>query len=282
MAHFRAIPVFSMTIGMLVDDFGKAVSICWPWMAIILATTGIILVMQPELAPVFSGSGAAYDQLPGTAWIALGLFYTVWFVAFCSMAVNWHRFLLRDDVPEGWEHLRLDGKVWRYAGNTLLLSLVTGLLYAVFLIMIAGFVTAAVGAVAAGTTEGGGLAVALIILCTFAFSLFAITFMFRLSIKLPAIAVGDDYGLGDAWRDSRGNNIRLFGFMLLLMIPVLFMGLGQLFVHLALEFFMGAESLLKTVVTVLVWVAVTWVNMMFTFTGMALLYAVFANGAEID
>lgn len=284
MARFRAIPVFSLVVGTLVDDFGKAVSICWPWMAVILAKMGIILVTHPELAPIITGGGEADAPLPGTAWLALAVYYAVWFVALCSMAVNWHRFLLRDDNPVGWEHLRLDGKVWRYAGNTLAISLIAGLILLVFfgVTLIAGVVVRSLHEVVPGNVWGWSLAFALLVVVSFVIVLLAIIFTFRLSIKLPAIAVGDDYSLGDAWRDSRGNNFRLFGFMLLLALPALFLGLGYWFVYFALGYLAGADSLLNVVITSLVSVGVSWINMMFTLTGVALLYAVFANGAEID
>ena len=184
-------------------------------------TMCIVLVTQPELASLFTAAGAADVQLSGSAWFALGVYYAVWFVAICSMAVNWHRFLLRDDIPEGWENLRLDGKVWRYAGNSLLISLIAGLIFLAFfiVIVIAGLVMRALHGAAPGDPQAWSLAFVLLMLVSFAVSLLPLIFMFRLSIKLPAIAVGDDYGLGDAWRDSRGNNIRLFGFMLLSRCP---------------------------------------------------------------
>ena len=284
MVQFRAIPVFSLVVGTLVGDFGKAVAICWPWLAIVMATIGTILVMQPELAPVFTRAGAADAQMSSTAWLALGVNYALWFVAGSSMAVNWHRFLLRNDSPDGWEHLRLDGKVWRYAGSTLLISFIAVLVLVVFFIVIISVAILMRGgqSVVPNNPLALGLAFLLLIPVSLAVGPLLIIVMLRLSIKLPAIAVGDDYGLVDAWRDSRGYNIGLFGFALLLVLPTLFLAIGHLLVDYTLGLLMGAESLLKTVVTALAWVAMTWVNMMFAITGLAMLYAVFANGAEID
>ena len=45
------------------------------------------------------------------------------FVAFSSIAVSWHRFILRDEVAVPW---RLDAPVLRYAGNSLLIVLMVG------------------------------------------------------------------------------------------------------------------------------------------------------------
>ena len=35
-------------------------------------------------------------------------------IIFSSIAVNWHRFILRNEVAEGSQRLRLDGLVWHY------------------------------------------------------------------------------------------------------------------------------------------------------------------------
>jgi len=40
--------------------------------------------------------------------------------------VNWHRYILLDEVPHGMERLRLDATVWRYVGNILLIALILG------------------------------------------------------------------------------------------------------------------------------------------------------------
>ena len=56
-------------------------------------------------------------------------------IAVCSMAVNWHRFILRDEVGHG---LRLDGHVMKYAGNTIVIMLgvvLPSLLIAAFMLV---------------------------------------------------------------------------------------------------------------------------------------------------
>lgn len=115
MAQFRARRVFSLLIGTVVDEFGMAVSIYWPWLAVVLALMVILMILDPALAPFFMGNWSPGSGAPVPDTAALLLFYAVWFLANCSMAVNWHRYVLRKDVPEGWEYLRLDGPVWLYA-----------------------------------------------------------------------------------------------------------------------------------------------------------------------
>lgn len=105
-------------------------------------------------------------------------------IAVCSMAVNWHRFILRDEMGPG---LRLDGDVFRYAGNTVLIMLA----------MLIPALVLVVGMLAApplGTLIGLPLVLA------------AGGIVTRLSIKLPAVALGNTgFTFKDAWAASAGN-----------------------------------------------------------------------------
>lgn len=281
MAQFRTIPLFTMVIGTIIDELGTAVSISWPWAAIMLGTMGIILVASPDLAPMVTATGPAEAPQSVFPLLVLVGYCALWLVANASIAVNWHRFLLRNDIPEGWEYLRVDWKVWRYVGNNVLISIIGALAFiaCVAVMSIAG-VAAWYGAVA-GNTLGQSLLFLLALLALIPAFAFIGILMFRLSLKLPAIAVGDNYGLGDAWRDSRGNNMRLFRFTILLTLTAFVLGLGYMLVQLALVFFIGVDSPITTVVTLVVWGAVTWANSILMLTSLALLYSILGSGAEI-
>jgi hypothetical protein len=108
-------------------------------------------------------------------------------VAFCSMAVNWHRFILRDELPSVSAALRVDALVLRYLGNSLL-ALAAG---ALPMLLVAGIVSI--------------LPQTAIILLLPA-ALAAGTIITILSIKLPAVALGRrDFSFADALRAAEGN-----------------------------------------------------------------------------
>lgn len=115
-------------------------------------------------------------------------------IAVCSMAVSWHRFILRDEPATG---LRLDGPVFRYAGNTVLIMLamlVPALLFLVGLVFL--------------PSAGALLGLLLIIL--------AGGVVTRASVKLPAVALGNpDFSFRDAWKASEGNFWACVGVFLL-------------------------------------------------------------------
>jgi hypothetical protein len=133
-------------------------------------------------------------------------------IAVCSIAVSWHRFILRDELPAA---LRVDGSVFRYAGNTLLIMLamlVPGLVFLTFVLLASPAVAI--------------LGLPLIVLAGGAVT--------RASIKLPAVALGDTgFGFRDAWKVSEGNFWSCAGVFLLnaaillaiLMVLTMFAGL---------------------------------------------------------
>lgn len=114
-------------------------------------------------------------------------------IAVCSMAVSWHRFILRDEPTGG---MRLDVDVMRYAGATVLIMLAM-LVPAVIFLAIMVLAPAA-------TLLGLPIIVAAGAVAT------------RASIKLPAVALGNrSFSFRDAWRASEGNFWPIVGVFLL-------------------------------------------------------------------
>jgi hypothetical protein len=154
-------------------------------------------------------------------------------IAVCSMAVSWHRFILRDEPAAG---LRLDSNVFRYAGNTVLIMLAMLVPALVFLTLMA--FAAPIGAI---------LGLPLIVL--------AGGVVTRISIKLPAVALGNaSFSFRDAWTASEGNFWPCAGVFLLnaaILLGILFVLtiaaglLGQISGSLSLMFQLVAVALLQ-------------------------------------
>lgn len=105
-------------------------------------------------------------------------------IAVSAMSVSWHRFILRDELPHG---LRLDGHALRYAGNTILSMLPMMLPVTVMVFGIVFFPPLATLAGLPLMLVFGGIVT-------------------RLSIKLPAVALGErGFTFRDAWAASAGN-----------------------------------------------------------------------------
>jgi hypothetical protein len=158
------------------------------------------------------------------------------FIGFCSMAVSWHRFILRDEIRPA---IQVDGPVLRYAGNSLLIMLVVAAPLAIAMVI-------------ALLVPGAGVLLLPV-------GLIAGTIITRLSIKLPAVALGNpQFGFRDAWRVSEGcfwpilgvfllNVAIVFGIVLVLDVGV--GALGSVSPAAAQTFLVAAGAVLKLFLT---------------------------------
>lgn len=111
-----------------------------------------------------------------------------------SIAVAWHRLVLRQEAIETWFYLRFDSVVWQYTSICFLLNL------------------------ASLAPVGNPKTAALATLTSFVILFFILP---RVSLMLPAIALERDLPLTEAWRATRANTWRLGLAMMLCVFPPL-------------------------------------------------------------
>jgi hypothetical protein len=189
-------------------NFGALVRAAWLWLLILapvlLAISWLQAPMEIDvLARIGGGPDTVHD--PWELRLLSLLQQLVMLPAMASIAVAWHRLILVHERPAG-ANLRLDGSVAIYG---------LFLLATVLLLTLLGD---------APRMIASGLAPRLADVLGIALSLAAALVIGRLSLVLPAIALGRaDIGLGDAWRATRGNTWRLFWgpivCLLLLVLP---------------------------------------------------------------
>ena len=155
----------------------------WIPLLFVLGLAELLIGVPPPGQPDF-GPGKGIELISA----AIGL------VGVCAMAVGWHRFILRDEMRSP---TRLDWQVWRYLGNSVLIMLIV-LVPLIIIAVVLNF-----------------LPPVLSILLLPA-SLIAAVVAIRLSIKLPAVAVGrTDFSFADAWTASAGQFWPLAGVVVL-------------------------------------------------------------------
>ncbi|MFT3986382.1 hypothetical protein [Aestuariivirga sp.] len=231
-----------------------------------------MLVLFPvNLAAEFylQSFGAAFDPqhlTPGQAAVLMAV-AIAGTIALASIAVNWHRYVLLDEIPDG-RRLRLDATVWRYIGNSLLILLILGLVWVA--ILIAATFLAAILNTIIGRTAGAVLATIVVL----AFAVLVAAF-YRLSVKLPAIALGrQDYRFQNAWADTTGNNARLIGLVLLICLAAIAMLAINMVIRLALLSFPGVAG---TVVAIAVNLVIQWILTILLVTTLTSLYGFFGE-----
>jgi hypothetical protein len=208
MRHLPVFAAFGHVLRSTLNNLKFAWHLSWPWMVVILPVNVLASIYGASLDPAAeepSGQAVALTLIVGL----LTMF------GFSSIAVSWHRYVLLDEVPRGMSRLRADNTVWRYFGNTLL----------IILIIMAGFIPALIF-ISLLTWGGGNVGAVLALPIYAAMLVFGIGAFYRLSVKLPAIAMERrDFHMKDAWAVTQGNMWQLFGLAGLFFVAVIGMAL---------------------------------------------------------
>lgn len=241
-------------------NIGYAFRISWPWYAV-LAVVNIAVM-------VFTGYAltGGIEVNPGLILPVVFLVILLTMLAFASIAVNWHRYILLDQVPIGAELFRLDGLTWRYFGNILLIGLIIGIAMAVFMLVLQAF--ASLSTITAIASIFIGLA---------GFVALAIS-VYRLGVKLPAVAIGRrDFSLKHAWAATSGNKQPIFFVLLIQFLLALGVGIVIFMLDFALAY---VEPILGLVISQLIQVFVGWLLAVFGITILTSLYGFFVEGRD--
>ncbi|CUK13642.1 hypothetical protein RUE5091_03666 [Ruegeria denitrificans] len=176
-----------------------------------IVIVGVFLALGIPLEALDDNAG----ELPpgvtaGSAFVFVVVLIAVMFVTMFWIAVSWHRFILLEEYPTGiLPTFRFD-RILAYFGRVLLLGI---------LMMIAYIPMGLVAAVL-----GESLALLSIIL-VIVYTVFLVICFYRLSIILPAAAIGSPISLGDAWNNTTGIGGAI---LLLLLVAFLFQVLVQI------------------------------------------------------
>lgn len=143
------------------DFWAQALRIGLPWVGIMVAGNALLWWL----------GGGTMAQTASDFGVADGAVAALSLVGVSSLAVNWHRFILRDDMPDAAGVFRLDAPVWNYLIRLLVIMVVT-VAPLVFIMM--------------GVARSAPAFIMLGLIPLFLASVLAL----RLSLVLPAVALG--------------------------------------------------------------------------------------------
>ena len=263
----RKLPVFAAlghAFKSTTNNIGFAFHISWPWMLLLLPINivgNIYLTLDAVQDPK--------DFNPFIFSLVL-LMIIPSIIAYSSIAVNWHRYILLDEMAEGWKRLRIDGLMWRYIGSAIGIFLLVFCIMLVFMIPL-GLV------MFLGASMGNG-ALIIVVPAYLALVFFALVSSYRYSVKLPSIAIGrTDFTLRDAWKATIGNFWQILGLLLLFFLCLLLVSLLMLGISYVLGLNGGLPGLS---ISLAVQVAVNWVATILGVTLLTSLYGFFVEGRE--
>ncbi|MCB4456931.1 hypothetical protein [Leisingera sp. McT4-56] len=179
--------LFSHSVGMLTRNFSDMLRVFLiPTLLIValsatfLKTTGLWEFLQWGVVtplPEDSGLGGPFFLV-----VVLSLLIGMWSV------VAWHRFVLLEEMPQGWMPHMQGSRIMAYFGRSVQIALV--LICMMIPVML--FVLLV-------TTILSGAGPAALQLINLPIAIFVTYLVLRLSVILPAAALGADMGLRDAW-----------------------------------------------------------------------------------
>jgi hypothetical protein len=242
------------------NNLAYAFRISWPWYAVMAPVVIALILLSTYL------TGGNPEASPGMTALIDSIRGLITMVAFASIAVNWHRYILLDEVPSSTGIYRLDDKTWRYFGNLLLLFLI--------LIAIGIAIGLPVGFIGGLAGSSVGIVIFTILLVVPVAGVVAL----RLGTKFPAIALGRrDFSMKDAWAATAGNNLPIL-LVILFEVAVAFLVVVMIIIVAYLTNLVGAT--LTVVVTFILGLVVNWVFTIFSITILTSLYGYFVENRD--
>jgi hypothetical protein len=260
MRHFPPARAFQHAVRSTIKNIRFAWHVSWPWLLVLLPLKIAEQIYVQPVLPHLPETGPTPDQA-AQLFVVLAPLWAVTIVAFSSIAVSWHRYVLRDIVPHGLERLAVDAPVRRYLGNLILLTfIIVGLLLVPTTLL-----------VVLGSQQGSILLFPLI-------AMLSLMISFRLSLKFPAIALGlTDFRFASSFNLTKGQSgpIALYALLVLavsVLVAFLLAGIAGTVTYLAPSF---AGWLLFPLQMLL-----DWVMMIFGITILTSLYGFFVEGRD--
>jgi hypothetical protein len=262
----QGLQIFIHSVRQVFGNFGAALRISG-----LLTLVQIALVFVLGLQVVLSPDGGQAMMMAGTyptgrvaLYAVLSIIISLW------IAVAWHRYVLREEDSGGVIPAWHGGRVWAYFVKGFLIFLTTfgmGLVVG----LIAGIISGITGA---GMFNGGGATGETAVVAGLIFAAVigsaAIYVFYRLSPALPAAALGEPLGLGDAWRKMAGKGGTIFVLALISIIVAVVVGQGP-------TYLLGLQGL-----PAVIWAVVAqWFNLMVGISIMTTLYGHYVEGRAL-
>jgi hypothetical protein len=239
------------------NNIAYAFRISWPWYAVMVPVVIVLMLFSSYL------TGGNPEANPGMTLLIDLVRGLVTMLAFASIAVNWHRYILLDEVPHGNEIYRLDDKTWRYFGNILLLFLI---------LMAAGIIIGLPIGFIVGLARASEYIVILVALLV---APVAGILALRLGVKFPAIALGrHDFSMKNAWTATQGNNLPIF---LVILFEIVVVVIAFLIVGLTAYLTSQIDPTLTVVIAIALGLVVNWLFTIFSITILTSLYGFFVE-----
>jgi hypothetical protein len=190
----KAIRVLRQATTATLRNVGEGFGLLAPWIVIWLLTCIVLLALLFEAG--VSQAAAVFALFAIIAPVLIGL---------SSVAVSWMRFALLGETTEGWQRLRVDGRVWLYLWRALVCAVVQMMVY-VALARYSGLMKLQDHAF-----DGVGNFFSALVLDAM-ITTASLTVLLRFALALPAAAIGmKEIGLIGSWKLTEKSALQIAG-----------------------------------------------------------------------
>jgi hypothetical protein len=237
--------------------FTHSVQLVWTNLGVALRISALLYVISAAIqiwaqmsagaqmdTGVPTASGAGISLVSSIVSVIIGLW----------IAVAWHRYILLEEVPDGFLPQWHGGRMAAYFGRSLLIGLV---MLGVMLVSAIPMMLGAQGALGAAIFAVGAI--------------FAVFVFYRLCAILPSTATGEPITMAQSWRATEGNT----GTILVLVLCMFF---GALLLFLPAILLAG----ISLVLSVLYMIAAQWFVTMFGISIFTTFYGYFIEKRELN
>ena len=187
----KGVQLFTHSIRQVFNNLGPALRISG---VLYLAQVAASLLLGAS-AMMNSEANAAAIRAGNFPWFGFVVFILVALVTSLWIAVGWHRYVLKLEIPTGIVPPLHADRILAYFGRSILLGLVLVLIGVVI-----GFVVGLVLIPIVGKSPGIGTAILFGVLIYVPVAIVS----YRLSLSLPAAALGEPMGFGASWAATKG------------------------------------------------------------------------------
>ena len=210
------VPVWRTAIGSYGFVFGnlsRFFALGW----LLLVITFAVYMGSGVLVSVHTG-----EDVPVADWVTYVALSAASWAMYIVFAVRWHRFFLLDERESVFSDI-LAMRNWRFLGYTVLLSFAPMVPMMIFSLIGFGDFPPEAGPQAMEAIDWTLITINWTPIILFGLYMLALPILvfvlFRFFLVLPATAVDRPLGLGEAWRNMRGNTWRFIGCFFLVAIP---------------------------------------------------------------
>lgn len=189
-------------------------------------------------------------------------FFLLYLIAMIWMAVSWHRYCLLAEYPGAVLPNFHGDRILAYIGKSVLLFIVFFIVGMVGSFVIGGIMAAGRGS-GVMAALGGALGLVGVIFLMIAF--------YRLSLILPAAAIGQPLGLGEAWNATRNMTMTIVGVVIIAFLFFLIVNLVVMAITMVIPP-LGAVSQ----------IVLTWLQTVIGLSILTTIYGVAVEGRDID